>query len=85
MTESMAGMEQVLNSMEQAIRLRSQARAESRAQEAAEERRKFQEKLMRAAASAASEAELDGMAIKVKGKEDAVRRDQLMGLMMAGF
>lgn len=34
---------------------------------------------------AASEAELEGMASGVKGKQDAVQRDQLMGLMMAGF
>ena len=35
--------------------------------------------------AATSEVELDGKASKVKGAEDAVRRDQLMGLMMAGF
>lgn len=78
----MVNMTQMLDSMEYAIKLRSQAQAERRAQEAEEEKREFQEKLMRIAAS---EAELEGMASGVKGKQDAVQRDQLMGLMMAGF
>ncbi len=73
---------QVLDSMESAVKLRSRAQAERRAEEAQKERQEFQEKLMRAAAS---EVELDGMASKIKGKTDAVQRDQLMGLMMAGF
>lgn len=75
-------MKQVLDSMENSIRLRSQAQAERRAEEAAREKKAFQEKLMLAAAS---KAQLDGMASNVKGKQDAVLRDQLMGLMMAGF
>lgn len=75
-------MKQVLDSMENSIRLRSQAQAERRAEEAAYEKKVFQEKLMLAAAS---KAQLDGMASNVKGKQDAVLRDQLMGLMMAGF
>ena len=33
----------------------------------------------------AEEAERDGMASNVKGKQDSVLRNQLMGLMMAGF
>ena len=32
-----------------------------------------------------SQTELDGMVSKVKGREDAVQRDQLIGMMMAGF
>ena len=68
--------------MENSIRLRSQAQAERRAEDAAREKKAFQEKLMLAAAS---KAQLDGMASNVKGKQDAVLRDQLMGLMMAGF
>lgn len=75
-------MTQVLASMENAIRLRSQARAQRRAEQAEKEKQEFQEKLMQVAAS---KAELDGMASKVKGKEDAVQRDQLMSMMMAGF
>lgn len=75
-------MKQVLDSMENSIRLRSQAQAERRAEDAAREKKAFQEKLM---LSAASKAQLDGMASNVKGKQDAVLRDQLMGLMMAGF
>ena len=78
----MVNMTQMLDSMEHAIKLRSQAQAERRAREAEEEKREFQEKLMRIAAS---EAELEGMASGVKGKQDAVQRDQLMGLMMAVF
>lgn len=75
-------MKQVLDSMEYSIKLRSQARAERRAEEVEREKRAFQQKLMLAAAC---KAELDGIASNVKGKQDAVLRDQLMGLMMAGF
>ena len=75
-------MNQVFDSLENSIRLRSQAQAERRAEDAAREKKAFQEKLMLAAAS---KAQLDGMASNVKGKQDAVLRDQLMGLMMAGF
>ena len=75
-------MQQVLDSMEYSVKMRSQAKAERRAEEAEREKRAFQEKLMLAAAS---KVELDGMATNVKGKQDAVLRDQLMGLMMTGF
>lgn len=75
-------MKQVLDSMENSIKLRSQAQAERRAEEAAREKQAFQEKLMRAAAS---KIELDGMVSTINGKQDAVLRDQLMGFMMAGF
>lgn len=75
-------MKQVLDSMENSVRLRSQARAERRAEEAEREKHAFQEKLLLAAAS---KTELDGMSSGLKGKQDAVLRDQLMGLMMAGF
>lgn len=78
----MTDMTQMLHSMENAMRLQNQARAEKRAEKAAQEKKEFQEKLMRAAAS---DLELDGMASKAKGSEDAVQRDQLIGLMMAGF
>ncbi len=78
----MTNMAQMLDSMENAVRLQNQARTERRAEKAAEAKKEFQEKLARAAAS---DIELAGMASKVKGAEDAVRRDQLMGLMMAGF
>lgn len=56
-------MKQVLDSMENSIRLRSQAQAERRAEDAAREKKAFQEKLMLAAAS---KAQLDGMASNVK-------------------
>ncbi|MBD5506974.1 MAG: hypothetical protein HDR05_02675 [Lachnospiraceae bacterium] len=75
-------MQQVLDSMEYSIKLRSQAKAERRAEEAEREKRAFQEKLMLAAAG---KVELDGRASNVKGKQDAVLRDQLMGLMMTGL
>ena len=75
-------MQQVLDSMEYSIKLRSQAKAERRAEEAEREKRAFQEKLMLAAAD---KMELDGMVSNVKGKQDAVLRDQLMGMMMTGF
>ena len=42
----------------------------------------FKENLTRAAVS---KMELEGMASNIKGTEDAVRRDQLMALMMAGM
>ena len=75
-------MQQVLDSMEYSIKLRSQAKAERRAEEAEREKRAFQEKLMLAAAG---KVELDGRASNVKGKQDAVLRAQLMGLMMTGL
>ena len=52
------------------------------AKEAERERKAFQEKLMRAAVT---KTELDSMVSKVKGRQDAVQRDQLIGMMMAGF
>lgn len=75
-------MRQYLDSMENSIKLQCQARAERRADEAEREKRAFQEKLMRAAVT---ETELDGMVSKIKGRQDAVQRDQLIGMMMAGF
>lgn len=78
----MNDMEQMLHSMEDAMKLQMQTKAEKRAEKAAREKKEFQEKLMRAAAS---KIELDGMASKIKGSDDAVRRDQLIGLMMSGF
>ena len=78
----MNDMTQLLYSMEQGMRLQNRARAERRAARAEQEKREFQEKLMRAAAS---EMDLDGMVSKVKGSQDAVQRDQLISMMMAGF
>lgn len=75
-------MGQMLLSMENSIKLQYQARAERRAEKTERDRQEFQEKLMRAANS---RIELDGMASKIKGAEEAVRRDQLIGFMMAGF
>ena len=69
-------MQQVVDSMEYAVRMRSQARAERRAEEA------FLEKLRLAETT---KTELDSQASKAKGEQDAVVRDQLMGFLMAGF
>ena len=77
-TDMTTDMKQIIKSMENSIKLRHRARAEKRAEEAEQKKKEFEEKLMRAAAS---KVELDGMASKVKGAEDAVRRDQLLGLM----
>lgn len=80
--DTLDGMAQVLDSMENAVKLRNQARAEQRAEEAEQAQKAFQRKLMLAAAT---ETELDSMASKAKGSHDAVLRDQLMGLMMSGL
>lgn len=78
----MTAMKQVLDSMELSVKLRNQARAERRAEDAENARRDFQKKLLNAANSKlALEAEVSG----IKGTEDAVQRDQLMAMMMAGF
>lgn len=74
-------MKQLLSSMESNIKLRGRARAEKRAREAEREQKEFREKLMRAAAS---QAELESMAKKIKGTDAAMQRDQLTGLM-GGF
>jgi len=74
-------MKQLLNSMESNIKLQGRARAEKRARKAEREQKEFKEKLMRAAAS---QAELESMAKKIKGTDAAVQRDQLIGLM-GGF
>ena len=77
----MNDMTQMLHTMENTLRLQNRARAERRARKAEEEKREFQEKLMRAAAS---KMELDGLASKAKGSEDAVQRYQLIGMMGTG-
>ena len=74
-------MKQVLDSMENALRLQIQADSERRATKAEQAEKEFKEKLMEIAAS---KARLDAEASNVKGAQDAVRRDQLMALMMAG-
>ena len=74
-------MKQLMDSMENSIKLKSLARAEERARRAEYEREEFKEKLMRIAAS---QMELDGMAGKIKGTDAAVQRDQLIGLL-GGF
>lgn len=78
----MTDIKQIMDSMENSMRLRIQADAERRAAKAEQEEKEFKEKLMRAAAS---KIELDGISAKAKGSADAVRRDQLMALMMAQF
>lgn len=74
-------MKQLIDSMENTIRLQGRARAEKRARQAEREQEEFKEKLMRISAS---QMELEGMARKVKGTDAAVQRDQLIGLM-GGF
>ena len=74
-------MKKVFDSMENALRLQFQANAERRAAKAEQEEKEFRERLMQAAAS---KIELDAKASDAKGTQDAVRRDQLMALMMAG-
>ena len=74
-------MTQLINSMENSIKLQGRVRAEKRARRAEQEQEEFKEKLMRIAAS---QMELDGMAAKKKGTDAAVQRDQLIGLM-GGF
>lgn len=75
-------MMQALTSIEDAMKLQMQAKAERRAEKAAADEKEFKEKLTRAAVS---KMELEGMASDIKGTQDAVRRDQLMALMMAGI
>ncbi len=74
-------MSQLLDSMENSIKLQGRAKAEKRARQAEREQKEFKEKLMRIASS---QMELEGMAQKVKGTDAAVQRDQLVGLM-GGF
>lgn len=78
----LTAMQQALDSMEASVKLRNQARAERRAEDAERAKRAFQEKLM---LSANSKLELDGMSSGVKSAQDAVQRDQLVAMMMAGF
>ena len=74
----MTDMRQLMSSMENTMRLQNRARAQRRAEEAERDKKEFKEKLLRAAVS---KTELDGLASKVKGSDDAVQRDQLVGLM----
>lgn len=78
----MTDITQVLDSMENALRLQIQASAERRAAKAQREEEEFKEKLSRAATS---KMELEGISSKLKGSEEAVRRDQMMAMIMAGF
>ena len=74
----MTDMRQLMSSMENTMRLQNRARAQRRAEEAERDKNEFNEKLLRAAVS---KTELDGLASKAKGSDDAVQRDQLVGLM----
>ena len=77
----MNDMTQLLHSMENTMKLQNRAAAERRARKAEREKKEFQEKLQRAAAG---KIELEAVASKAKGADDAVQRDQLVGMMMAG-
>lgn len=74
----MTDMRQLMDSMENTLKLQNRARAERRAAEAERDKKEFQEKLMRAAVS---KMELEELASKVKGSDDAVQRDQLINLL----
>lgn len=74
----MMDMRQLMASMENTLKLQNRARAQRRAEEAERDKKEFQEKLRRAAAS---KLELEELASKVKGSDDAVQRDQLVSLM----
>ncbi len=78
----MTDMTQLMNTMENTLKLQIRAKAERRAQKAEQEKKDFQEKLMQAAVS---KAELDGLSAKAKGSQDSVQRDQLINMMMGGF
>lgn len=75
----MTNMTQLLHSMENTIKLQNRASAERRARKAEQEKKEFLEKLQQAAVS---KVELDGKVSKVKGAQDAVQRDQLIGMML---
>ena len=62
--EMISGMQQVVDSMEYAVKMRSQARAERRAEEAEQEKKAFMEKLRQAEAT---KTELDSQASKATG------------------
>ena len=82
MSDCMSDMQKMLYSMETSIKLRNRAAAEKRSREAEREQKEFREKLMRAAAS---ETELEEDLSEFRGKQAAIQRDQLIGMMMAGF
>lgn len=74
----MMDMRQLMASMENTLKLQNRARAQRRAEEAERDKKEFREKLMRAAAS---KIELEELASRVKGSDDAVQRDQLVSMM----
>lgn len=71
-------MRKWMDTMEDTIKMQNRANAERRAKKAEQEQKEFEEKLMRAAAS---KAELEGLASKIKGSDNAVLRDQLVNLI----
>lgn len=74
---ALTDMRKMIDSMEETVKMQNRANAERRAKKAEQEQEEFEEKLMRAAAS---KAELEGLASKIKGSENAVLRDQLVNL-----
>lgn len=71
-------MRKWIDTMEETVKAQNRANAERRAKKAEQEQKEFEEKLMRAATS---KAELEGLASKIKGSENAVIRDQLVTLV----
>lgn len=74
----MYDMTYFIQSMENTLKLQHRAGAERRARKAEREKKEFLEKLNQAAAG---KIELEGMAAKVKGAENAVQRDQLLSML----
>lgn len=75
----MLDMRQVLDSMEDSIKMQNRVRMQRRAEKAEQEEREFREKLMRAAES---KAETDSIRSDIKGNESALQRDQLIAMMI---
>ncbi len=73
-------MGRLADAMKTAAEMQNRAEAARRSKKAEREQEEFEEKLMRAAAS---KAELEGLASKIKGNEAAVLRDQLVNLISA--
>lgn len=71
-------MRKMLDSMEESVKMQNRVNAERRAKKAEREREEFEEKLRRAAVN---KVELESLASKVKGSDDAVQRDQLVSLI----
>ena len=75
--ETLDSMAQVLDSMENAVKLRAQARAEKRAEEAEQAKKAFQEKLLEAAATKKGSGHLLSFRFRQKNLHGHGSREQL--------